>query len=41
MLYEVMHLVTSDAWIKEVHPKVEAKGFKPLFYVVIDSYNFV
>jgi len=31
-----VNLVTSDAWIKEVHPKVEAKGFKPLFYVVID-----
>jgi len=31
-----VNLVTSDAWKKEVHPKVEAKGFKPLFYVVID-----
>ena len=31
-----VNLVTSDAWIREVHPKVEAKGFKPLFYVVID-----
>ncbi|MEZ5658288.1 MAG: TRAP transporter substrate-binding protein [Burkholderiaceae bacterium] len=31
-----VNLVTSDAWINEVHPKVEAKGFKPLFYVVID-----
>ncbi|EKF40115.1 dihydroxypropanesulfonateTRAP transporter [Nitratireductor indicus C115] len=30
------NLVTSDAWINEVHPKVEEKGFKPLFYVVID-----
>lgn len=30
------NLVSSDAWLKEVHPKVEAKGFKPLFYVVID-----
>jgi len=30
------NLVSSDAWKKEVHPKVEAKGFKPLFYVVID-----
>ena len=25
-----------DAWISNVHPKVEAKGFLPLFYVVID-----
>jgi len=31
-----VNLVTSDVWAKEVHPKVEAKGFKPLFYVVID-----
>jgi TRAP-type C4-dicarboxylate transport system substrate-binding protein len=31
-----VNLVNSDAWIKEVHPQVEAKGFKPLFYVVID-----
>jgi len=31
-----VNLVNSDAWIKEVHPLVEAKGFKPLFYVVID-----
>ena len=31
-----VNLVTSDIWKKEVHPKVEAKGFKPLFYVVID-----
>ncbi len=30
------NLVTSDAWRTEVHPKVEAAGFKPLFYVVID-----
>ncbi len=30
------NLVSSDAWISNVHPKVEAKGFKPLFYVVID-----
>ena len=30
------NLVTSDAWKSEVHPKVEASGFKPLFYVVID-----
>ena len=31
-----VNLVNSDAWNKEVHPQVEAKGFKPLFYVVID-----
>ncbi|MEL6234694.1 MAG: TRAP transporter substrate-binding protein [Pseudomonadota bacterium] len=30
------NLVTSDAWKTEVHPKVEASGFKALFYVVID-----
>jgi len=30
------NLVTSAAWTNEVHPKVEAAGFKPLFYVVID-----
>lgn len=31
-----VNLVTSDVWKSEVHPKVEAKGFKALFYVVID-----
>ncbi|MBX2856944.1 MAG: TRAP transporter substrate-binding protein [Rhodobacteraceae bacterium] len=31
-----VNLVNSDTWKAEVHPKVEAKGFKPLFYVVID-----
>jgi TRAP-type C4-dicarboxylate transport system substrate-binding protein len=31
-----VNLVNSDIWKKEVHPKVAAKGFKPLFYVVID-----
>jgi TRAP-type C4-dicarboxylate transport system substrate-binding protein len=31
-----VNLVTSDAWKSEVHPKIEAAGFKPLFYVVID-----
>ena len=31
-----VNLVTSDAWKSEVHPKVEERGFKPLFYVVID-----
>ena len=30
------NLVTSDAWKTEVHPKIEASGFKALFYVVID-----
>ncbi|WP_371169611.1 TRAP transporter substrate-binding protein [Aliiroseovarius sp. 2305UL8-7] len=30
------NLVHSDTWKSEVHPKVEAAGFKPLFYVVID-----
>ena len=31
-----VNLVTSDAWKSEVHPKIEVKGFKALFYVVID-----
>ena len=31
-----VNLVTSDHWRKTVHPKVEARGFKPLYYVVID-----
>ncbi|TRD19738.1 TRAP transporter substrate-binding protein [Palleronia caenipelagi] len=30
------NLVTSDAWKSEVHPKIEASGFKALFYVNID-----
>ncbi|MEN0000788.1 MAG: TRAP transporter substrate-binding protein [Pseudomonadota bacterium] len=30
------NLVNSDAWKSEVHPKIEASGFKALFYVVID-----
>ena len=30
------NLVTSDHWNNEVHPKVEAAGFKALFYVNID-----
>lgn len=30
------NLVGSDVWKTEVHPKVEAAGFKPLFYVTID-----
>jgi len=31
-----VNLVTSDAWNKEVHPKIEKNGFKALFYIVID-----
>jgi len=31
-----VNLVSSDHWQKTVHPLVEAKGFKPLYYVVID-----
>ena len=31
-----VNLVTSDVWKNEVHGKINAKGFKPLFYVVID-----
>jgi TRAP-type C4-dicarboxylate transport system substrate-binding protein len=31
-----VNLVSSDAWKGEVHPKIEAAGFKALFYVVID-----
>jgi len=30
------NLVNSDAWKQDVHPKVEASGFKTLFYIVID-----
>jgi TRAP-type C4-dicarboxylate transport system substrate-binding protein len=30
------NLVNSDAWKAEVHPKVEASGFKPLMYINID-----
>ena len=30
------NLVESDAWKAEVDPKIEASGFKALFYVVID-----
>ena len=30
------NLVTSDYWNKTIHPKVEAAGFKALFYVNID-----
>ncbi|MBD3625414.1 MAG: TRAP transporter substrate-binding protein DctP, partial [Rhodobacteraceae bacterium] len=31
-----VNLVTSDHWQQTVNPLVEAKGFKPLYYVVID-----
>lgn len=31
-----MNLVTSDAWKQELNPKIEAKGFKALWYVCID-----
>ena len=31
-----VNLVNSDAWKTAVNPQVEAKGFKPLWYVVID-----
>lgn len=31
-----VNLVNSDEWRKEVNPKLEAKNFKALFYVVID-----
>jgi TRAP-type C4-dicarboxylate transport system substrate-binding protein len=30
------NLVTSATWKREIHPKVEARGFKPLWYVNID-----
>jgi TRAP-type C4-dicarboxylate transport system substrate-binding protein len=31
-----VNLVTSDIWKKEIHPKIEARGFKPLWYPCID-----
>ena len=31
-----VNLVSSEVWRTEVDPKVEARGFKPLYYVVID-----
>ena len=31
-----VNLVTSDAWKNEINPKIEAKGFKALWYVTID-----
>ncbi|UCD78022.1 MAG: TRAP transporter substrate-binding protein [Desulfobacterales bacterium] len=31
-----VNLVTSAIWKKKIHPKIEAKGFKPLWYPCID-----
>ena len=31
-----VNLVTSDAWKNEINPKIEARGFKALWYVTID-----
>lgn len=31
-----VNLVNSETWRNTVHPQVEAKGFKPLWYTVID-----
>ena len=31
-----VNLVTSDTWKNEIHPKIEARGFKPLWYPSID-----
>ena len=31
-----VNLVTSDTWKKKIHPKIEARGFKPLWYPCID-----
>ncbi len=31
-----VNLVTSDLWKKEIHPKIEARGFKTLWYPCID-----
>lgn len=31
-----VNLVTSDAWKQEINPKIQAKGFKALWYVCID-----
>ena len=31
-----INLVTSEAWKKEINPKIEDKGFKALWYVCID-----
>ena len=31
-----VNLVTSDTWKDAIHPKIEARGFKPLWYPCID-----
>ncbi|MBU2957877.1 TRAP transporter substrate-binding protein [Paracoccus sp. 1_MG-2023] len=31
-----VNLVRSDHWTTTVHPQIEARGFKPLFYAIID-----
>jgi len=31
-----VNLVTSDTWKNEIHPKIEARGLKPLWYPCID-----
>ena len=33
---QFVNLIKSDAWRNEVNPKVEERGFKPLWYVCID-----
>jgi TRAP-type C4-dicarboxylate transport system substrate-binding protein len=33
---QFVNLIKSDAWKSEVDPKVEERGFKPLWYVTID-----
>lgn len=33
---QFVNLVTSSAWRDQVHPAVEARGFKPLMYICID-----
>jgi TRAP-type C4-dicarboxylate transport system substrate-binding protein len=31
-----VNLVTSEAWREKIHPQIEARGFKPLWYPCID-----
>ncbi len=33
---QAVNLVTSQAWADEVNPKIEARGFKALWYVTVD-----
>lgn len=33
------NLVNSDAWKSDVEAKIAAKGFKALYYVVIDLFS--